>query len=488
MIGNGAGICALGVDALARQGFGVLPGSPERRSQLPAYRDAGGALDLGHLQEEAIVSAVQTLLADPTLPALLLIHSPAGEVSHEQLATRLLERPDPRLLTVWLGLDTALAARSLCTEAGLATFTSADAAARALRYRWEHYRNRELLTQTPPPQHPGTEDSEVWRVMMAKQRAKGVSQLPPALLQGLLRAYGLGSPDGTRDDGQGLCVQLREHLELGLHLQLVRRGTPLATGFAPLDALLAGRLIDQAGIAESPKARAEMVLHLLALSQLAIDQPWLARLYWPVSLTSEGATGLPGAELHLRQQLLPDRQRLVLAPYPLQLSGQLACTRGERFHYRPVRPSDEPALIALLQRLDPEEVRLRFFVALRHFSHAMGARMSQIDYDRELSLVLTGAGDENAVAAIATLVADPDNTEAEFALLVHHDHAGRGLGRQLLQLLIEEAWRRGIGRVYGVVLAENTAMLTAAARLGFRRRPEPDDPGCVRVEILAPAD
>lgn len=484
MVGNGAGICALGVDALARQGVGVLAPPPEQRARLPDFRDAGGALDLGNLDQDGIAATVRALLADPQLPALLLVHSPAGGSSHEGLADRLLADADPRLLTVWLGLDSALAARRRCTEAGLATFTSADAAARALRYRWEHHRNRELLTQTPPPHRIGVTDPAELRRELRQWALNGEPQLRPAVLARLLDEYGVAASHPGA--GPVLELLMLQHPELGQYLQLARAGAVPAFAFAPLDALLAGRLVDQAGIASGGRVRDHLVRTLVQLAQLLIDQPSLGSLRLLLQLERDGVGWLAeGTEAWLRMDTIPERQRLVLAPYPEQLSGALVDRDGGRYRYRPVRPPDEPALIALLQRLDPEEVRLRFFVALRHFSHAMGARMSQIDYDRELSLVLTPEG-RDEVVAIATLVADPDNTEAEFALLVHHDHAGRGLGRSLLQLLIDEAWRRGIGCVHGVVLAENAAMLAASARLGFRRRPEPDDPGCVRVEIHRP--
>lgn len=487
VVGNGAGICTLGVDALARQGLEPLALSEERRAELPRHRQSGGALDFGNAPAAVLADAMQRLLADPKLPSLLLIHSPATGSSHSELAELISQHPDPRLLTVWLGLDSVMPARNLCAQAGLATFTSADAAARALRYRWEYHRRRELLTQTPPPQRLPDADPAALRAQLRERAATGPAAMSTSELGQLLAAYGL--PAAQPGAGGQLDVAIVCHPELGQHLRASRPGGSPAYGFAPLDGLLAGRLLDRAGLAADDPARAPLSAALVQLAQLLVDQPALLSLELRLAVEGSGSAWLTqAASATLTAAPASDRQRLVLAPWPSELSGLIEASDGRRYRVRAVRPADEPALIRLLQKLDAEEVRMRFFTYIRHFSHAMGARMTQIDYDREMSLVLVPeGGDPDEVMAIATLVADPDGRHAEFGLLVHHDHAQCGLGRALLQRLLDHAWQRGIGQVYGVVLSENTPMLKAAQKLGFRRRPEPEEPGCLRVEINAPA-
>jgi acetyltransferase len=82
---------------------------------------------------------------------------------------------------------------------------------------------------------------------------------------------------------------------------------------------------------------------------------------------------------------------------------------------------------------------------------------------------------------IARLSADPDNLSAEFAVIVRSDLKGRGIGSMLMRLLIDYARKRGIGALFGEVLAENRAMLALARELGFTV--EPDEAGIVRVEL-----
>jgi acetyltransferase len=71
-------------------------------------------------------------------------------------------------------------------------------------------------------------------------------------------------------------------------------------------------------------------------------------------------------------------------------------------------------------------------------------------------------------------------------VIVRSDLKGRGLGSLLMRLLIDYARARGIGTLFGEVLAENTAMLALARDLGFSA--EPADGGIVRVTLpLAPS-
>jgi acetyltransferase len=63
--------------------------------------------------------------------------------------------------------------------------------------------------------------------------------------------------------------------------------------------------------------------------------------------------------------------------------------------------------------------------------------------------------------------ADPDNLEAEFAIVVRSDLKGRGLGHLLLEKMIRYLRSRGTERVVGFVLHENLAMRDLALSQGF---------------------
>jgi acetyltransferase len=160
--------------------------------------------------------------------------------------------------------------------------------------------------------------------------------------------------------------------------------------------------------------------------------------------------------------------RLSISPYPKELVGLATLRDGTRLRIRPVRPEDEPLLIGLTRNMSAEDMRLRFFAAMKAMSHRLAARLSQIDYDREMAL-LAEPEDGSAALGEARFAADPDNRRAEFAVAVRSDMKRRGLAQLLMTRLIEVARRRGIGALVGEVLPENAAMLGLASRLGFIR-------------------
>lgn len=492
---NGAALCALGTDAVLRNGLAIaeIDESLQRaiQARLPRARFRPGAVDIGDPSLEDHLAVLRLLVAQVGEGAVMFVRSPVAGHPHEPVARALASAGlGPRLLTVWLGLESALPARRLSNEAGQSTFTSPDAAARALRYRWEYARNRELLTQTPPRLPPPRLNVAVMQQRLMEHLGEGTDDRADTALE-LLEAYGIASQSRFARESLCLRVRLERHPELGLYLALRLEATgistPWAQGFVPLDPLLAARLLAAAGLEAGPEIEARDVaaanVALVALSQIAIDQPHVEGLEVRLFLSSGRARVARDARLLLTPGPAPERERLALAPYPANLRQRVRL-RDQRNHVlRPVRPEDEPAVIELLNSLDRDSVRMRFFAHIRHFSHAMAARMTQIDYDRELALVVHAEDLPEPLRAIGTLISDPDGATAEFALLVHQDCARIGLGKQLLSALVEHARRTGVGMVWGVVLHDNHAMLGLADALGFTRRRDPEDPSCRRVEL-----
>jgi acetyltransferase len=170
--------------------------------------------------------------------------------------------------------------------------------------------------------------------------------------------------------------------------------------------------------------------------------------------------------------------RLAIRPYPVELETEVE-HRGERLRIRPIRPQDEPMLISFASRMTAEDARLRFFGPIREFSHELAARLTQIDYDREMAFLLLR---EDDLVGVGRLVADPDFEQAEFALTVASDRQRRGYGELLLRHVVDYAKTRGIRRVFGLVLRENRRMLDLGARLGFQ--PTAGAAGGVEVRVV----
>src|SRR5262249_15230317 len=139
---------------------------------------------------------------------------------------------------------------------------------------------------------------------------------------------------------------------------------------------------------------------------------------------------------------------------------------------------DEPLLRDLFVHMSPEDQRLRFFVAMRELSHALAARLSQIDYDREMALI---AQHDAVPLGVARYAADPDRLRAEYAVAVRSDWKGRGVGYLLMTRLIAVAREAGIGELFGDVLHENQPMIDMCRVLGFSTAVHPGDPTLITV-------
>jgi acetyltransferase len=185
----------------------------------------------------------------------------------------------------------------------------------------------------------------------------------------------------------------------------------------------------------------------------------------------------------------PTRSRLAIVPYPRRFEETLDW-QGVRVTVRPIRPEDEAAHHDFVEAMTPEDLRLRFFGAVGSFDHSQLARMTQIDYDREMALIATVQSEEGFTRTLGVVraVADPDNETAEFAVAVRSDQKGRRLGQLLMDRIIKYARVRGIHWLVGEALRENTPMIGLAKASGFTIT-RTEDPGVVgfRMALDEPA-
>ena len=244
-------------------------------------------------------------------------------------------------------------------------------------------------------------------------------------------------------------------------------------GLPPLNSLLAQDMISSTrisrllkGYRDRPAADLEAItLTLIKLSQLASDLERVVELdINPLLADASGVMALD-ARIVIRSS---QRQRLPMAirPYPKQLAQTITTRSGQAYCLRPIRPEDESALVHMLGQSSPSDVRLRFFAAIRKFDHAFAARLTQIDYDREMAFVAIPSGSDEIVGVVR-LSADPDKEKAEFAVMVRSDFKGTGLGYSLMQQIIDFARMNAIKQLFADVLRENHPMLKMVKEFGF---------------------
>jgi acetyltransferase len=264
-----------------------------------------------------------------------------------------------------------------------------------------------------------------------------------------------------------------------------------AIALPPLNRVLARDMIDRTRVAallgawrDHPAAKLSAVADvLMALSQMLADIPELAELdINPLWADHLGAVALD-ARVRLDRARPAGAANFAIAPYPAELAETVSWNGGS-IELRPIRPEDGPQHEAFAARLGPEDIRLRFFSARRVLERSELARLTQIDYDREMAfLAVRGAGDGAETLGVVRAVADPDNDEAEFAIIIRPDAQRQGLGQLLMRKMIGHLRQRGTRRMSGVVLRENRGMRDLAQALGFSVDAAGSDPQEVRVVL-----
>jgi acetyltransferase len=254
-------------------------------------------------------------------------------------------------------------------------------------------------------------------------------------------------------------------LNLPLAQALIRR--------CPAAAALASPARDRAAMAVDAVARV-----LVQISQLVVDSPELAVL--DVASLFADADGVLVADAWLRLRGADEApMALAITPYPAELirTGRFG---GDPVTIRPIRPEDAEAHAAFFLRLSPEDVRFRFFSAMREMSKQQTVRLTHVDYDREIAFVAVRDGDTVGVARLAL---EPGENTGEFAVIVQADMKGRGLASELMRCLLAWGRARGLSAIVGQVLADNAPMLAFVRHFGFSARHMADDPGVMEVRL-----
>ncbi|MCA9142273.1 MAG: bifunctional acetate--CoA ligase family protein/GNAT family N-acetyltransferase [Planctomycetaceae bacterium] len=262
-----------------------------------------------------------------------------------------------------------------------------------------------------------------------------------------------------------------------------------AISLPPLNMALARELVSRtrvakllAGYRHRPAADLDAIYRtLLQVSQLVSDIPEIGELDINPLLANE--TGVLALDARLKVSVTETlgSARLAIRPYPHELEATITFDGGPLV-LRPIRPDDEPAHRTLFSKLDPDDVRFRFFGQLREPIPSELARYTQIDYEREMAFIATRdrVNDEPETLGVARSATDPDNVTAEFAIVVRSDFKGKGLGSMLLRKLIDYCRQRRTTQIVGHVLADNTRMLALAAKCGFQLTDKPHE-GVVEV-------
>ena len=539
---NGGGVGVMATDALMDRGGRMADLSLETIQRLdrvlPSTWSRGNPVDImSDAPAERFAQALEILLEDRRVDAVLALSCPVAVISGSEAAAAVArayekrsKRPAaPLLLTSWLGEQTAAEARRIFSEHRIPTYKTPYDAVRAFMHMVRYQRNQEMLMETPPSiPESFSPDVQAALGVVEGALATGRQWLTDAEVLSLLNAYAIESLSPAEDDDRRastgeipcpfsgglpgligtsaggdheLIIRVAEDPQFGPVIRFGHGGPhageiqDMAVGLPPLNMHLARELMSRTrtcrllgGKGKEPAAALKAIaLVLVKVSQLVCDIAEIAELEINPLLVRGSQPVASGARARVARSTISASERLAIRPYPKELEERVTLKDGQVLQIRPIRPEDEPGFVEMVESLTLEQRRMRFLHPVEDLPHAEAARLTQIDYDREMALVAASAdsspGGRRELWGSVRIICDPDNEHAEFAILVHRKAAGRGLGKLLMRRIIDHARSRGIRQIVGQVLCENIPMLKVCGALGFSTRRDLDDPGVIAVSL-----
>jgi acetyltransferase len=505
ILANGNGLGRIAANSLQRNGGRLTELSESTRQQLKQRLPSGFRMhnplalapDTSAADWAAVLSIV---LADPATDAVLTVHSPTAFNNSADIAQAISDvarDTDRNVFTCWLGGNSMQAARQIAATGSMLCFDAPEKATAVFQRIVTYVRNRQLLAQLPPSQALDFAPEEhVARTAIAESFALGEKRMSLPLARRLLQAYCIVASEsaGTAPSGEPLRLGITEDPVFGPIIYLghasMQASPPAdcAIALPPLNLELARDLVTRSGVIETAATEEQEALAatlctaIVHLSQLLTDIDEVATVELdPLHVNAtEVVARDPRIQLAHRGRHHGFR-RFAIRPYPKELERHLDW-EGRTLLIRPIRPEDETTLSDLLLSLDADDARMRFFGTMRGLPRSQLARFTQIDYDREMALVAierAADGSEHCLGEVR-IVIDPDNLVADFAIVVRSALKGKGLGRQLMQDIVDYARSRGVAELRGETLAGNLRMQRLAQELGFELG-SGTDPGTITL-------
>lgn len=164
------------------------------------------------------------------------------------------------------------------------------------------------------------------------------------------------------------------------------------------------------------------------------------------------------------------------------LERHVTLRTGEKVLIRPLNVADAALYPDFLRDVTAEDLRLRFFAAMREVSAEMIDKL--IHYDPATAMAFVAIDEQSGrLLGVVRLHDDASGENGEFAILTRSHLKGHGLGWLMMKHMIAYAKDKGLKTVRGQVLGENATMLQMCGELGFHSTDDPDERGVKMVEL-----
>lgn len=517
ILGNAGTVGVMATDLLIELGGSIARIGPESRDRLSKVLtvewNGENPIDLGGgAGTEKYKEAINICLNDPSVDAVLVIYTPHATTIAEDIAAEIsaISKGTRKPIVVSLiGGEEMKRAVAILHEKNIPTYGTAEEAVRTYFQMFTYKKSLELLYETPedlpidqaPPKN-------YLKTLVRRALKEGVDTLTPEESMTFLATYGIPVREtGAASNDDGLMQAAKTGLpvndmDYGLYLSMTRDryfGSVIrfgmggmgkrvfndcSVGLPPLNQTLARRLIEeskayimlQGGLETEPVELSELERIIVNFSNLIVDFPEIVAVDIDPLAVARGKITASHARIFLGPGTPPvgrSYPHLVITPYPIRYVMPWRLRDATEIILRPVRPEDEPFLFELFDSLSEKTATERFFSPIKEWTHPMLTRFCNIDYDREIAIVAElREGEKRMIRGVSSLVVGAWQ-KSEFAVLVHDDYQGKGLGPKLIDILIGIGHEKGLEEIHGTVLTDNVRMLALLKKLNFRTSLQP---------------
>ncbi|MFN3148269.1 N-acetyltransferase family protein [Bremerella sp.] len=137
-----------------------------------------------------------------------------------------------------------------------------------------------------------------------------------------------------------------------------------------------------------------------------------------------------------------------------------------KFSMRQLTAHDAETYLTFFNRLDAPTIRCRYGHMVSQLTLDAAVKIASLDPTWEPAIAVF-TEDESSIVALGRFHADPIQSSAEIAVVVDSSMRRLGLGKILLESLIEQAEQRGLAQLHAYVVTKNAPIQKLLRTLGF---------------------
>lgn len=300
-----------------------------------------------------------------------------------------------------------------------------------------------------------------------------------------LEFQGVAIQPMVRGNGQEFLIGAKRDPNFGSVILFGRGGTlaeifkDVSLGFPPLNQVLARRIIEDSGVFKRASSmRKGFNVNLLEeilvrFSQLVTDFPEIKEIdVNPVIVTEKDAVAVDARIViewdRVMREVADHKDQALIATYPKQYIATRKLKEGTEVVLRPIKAEDEGRFNELIKSLSAQSMRFRFFEIIKEIPHDTLTKYCNLDYDRQIAIVAELKQGGKQIIGAGRVIAEPDGTSGEFAVLVTDQWQLKGLGSMLMDYIITVARNMRLGRIFATILPDNIKMITLCKKKGFK--------------------